>query len=433
MIDPNLLRKDPKLVAISLKKRGIELDFQEFFDNEKNRKKLQTQVEELQAKRNRFAKEIGICRSQGKPFEHLMSEANKIPEKLDQMSDELKSLQVLIDDWLSKIPNLPNEDVPEGANESSNKVVRSHGHPKNFNFKIKDHVDLGFPLGLDFDSASKISGTRFAVMKGGIAMLHRALGQFMLDIQTSKNGYTECSIPVIVNSKALYGTGQLPKFKEDLFLVKKGGQEEQEGSSFLIPTSEVSLANLEADKILSEVDLPLKYTAHSLCFRSEAGSYGKDTKGLIRQHQFEKVELVQLTLPSNSNEALEQMVNDAEMVLKELNLPYRVVLLCAGDMGFSATQTFDIEVWLPSQNCYREISSCSNCNDFQARRMNTRVKLIDEKGKSQKKFVHTLNGSGLAVGRALVAVLENYQREDGGVNIPDVLKKYMCGIEELKP
>ncbi len=399
----------------------------------KNRKKLQTQVEELQAKRNRLAKEIGICRSRGESVDHLMDEANKIPKKLDQMSDELKSIQILIDDWLSRIPNLPNEDVPEGANENSNIVIRSHGYPKNFNFEVKNHVDLGFPLGLDFDSASKISGTRFAVMKGGVAMLHRALGQFMLDVQTSKNGYTECSIPVIVNSKTLYGTGQLPKFKEDLFLVKKGGQEEHEESSFLIPTSEVSLANLEADKILCEVDLPLKYTAHSLCFRSEAGSYGKDTKGLIRQHQFEKVELVQLTLPSNSNEALEQMVNDAEMILKELNLPYRVVLLCAGDMGFSATKTFDIEVWLPSQNCYREISSCSNCNDFQARRMNTRVKLIDEKGKLQKKFVHTLNGSGLAVGRALVAVLENYQREDGGVNIPDVLKKYMGGLEKLNP
>jgi len=432
MIDLNFFRKEPEIVSAALKKRGVEIDLQEFFNNETNRKKLQTNVEELQAKRNRLAKEIGICRSRGESFDHLMSEASEIPKKLDQMSEKLKSIQILIDDWLSKIPNLPCEDVPEGFDETSNLVVRSHGKPKNFNFEVKDHVDLGLPLGLDFDSASKISGTRFAVMKGGVARLHRALGQFMLDVQTSRNGYTECSIPVIVNSKTLYGTGQLPKFKDDLFLAKKGGQEESEESSFLIPTSEVSLANLEANKILTEADLPVKYSAHSLCFRSEAGSYGKDTKGLIRQHQFEKVELVQLTLPSNSNEALEQMVYHAEMILQELDLPYRVVLLCAGDMGFSATKTFDIEVWLPSQNCYREISSCSNCNDFQARRMNARYKSV-ENGKSKNLFVHTLNGSGLAVGRCLIAVLENFQNSDGSVDIPVVLQEYMGGLKKITP
>tara|TARA_E500000178_G_scaffold356701_1_gene437393 strand:- start:138 stop:1439 length:1302 start_codon:yes stop_codon:yes gene_type:complete len=430
MIDLNILRKTPELAAQALEKRGYVLDILQFGEYEQKRKKMQMEVESLQAKRNTLAKDIGRLRSKGENAASLITEAGSIPKKLDELEKKLNVVQSTLKEWLSKIPNLPQDDVPAGTDESSNVQVKISGEPKIFSFEVKDHVELGKFFGLNFGLAARMSGARFSVMRGPIAKLHRAISQYMLDTQTTRHNYLECSVPTIVNSSALYGTGQLPKFKEDLFLVNKYGQEEEE-NQFLIPTSEVSLANLVADEILAAEDLPLKFTAHSLCFRSEAGSYGKDTKGLIRQHQFEKVELVQITLPDASDRALEEMVGHAEFILQELNLPYRKVLLCAGDMGFAAAKTYDLEVWLPSQKMYREISSCSNCHDFQARRLNTRVSLANEKGKVQKKFVHTLNGSGLAVGRTLVAVLENYQRSDGSVEIPSVLRKYMDGMIEL--
>ncbi|OUW01012.1 MAG: serine--tRNA ligase [Betaproteobacteria bacterium TMED156] len=433
MIDIQLIRRNPEFVIESLKKRGVNFDIKQFKYLEELRKTLQIKSESLQNKKNLIAKQIGQAKAKGEPAESLLTEASMIPKKFEKINKELSQIQQKIKEWLVTLPNLPDEEVPIGKSEEFNKVVRKYGKIPEFKFTPKDHTEVGAGLGLDFDSASSLSGSRFAFLKGPLARLHRALVQFMLDFQTKKNHYLECYTPYIVNEKTLYGTGQLPKFEDDLFSVKKGGFDAGGETLYLIPTSEVSLTNLAADKIFSESDLPIRYTAHTPCFRSEAGSYGQDTKGLIRQHQFDKVEMVQIVLPNDSNQVLEQMVSNAEDILRSLNLSYRVMLLCSGDMGFSACKTFDIEVWLPAQNTYREISSCSNCSDFQARRMQARVKKIDANGKTRNEFVHTLNGSGLAVGRTLVAILENFQTENGTVLIPEALQKYMNNETEINP
>ena len=430
MLDIQLLRNDLAGVAARLATRGFELDTAAFEQLENQRKALQVQSEEAQAKVNTLSKQIGELMKQGKreEAEAVKAEVAQVKTMQEQLNQDLPGIQAALDDLLLRIPNLPHSSVPVGKDETENVEVRKVGTPKTFDFEVKDHVDLGAVLGLDFEKAAELSGARFSLMKGKVARLHRALAQFMLDTHTQQHGYTECYTPYIVSDAALLGTGQLPKFAEDLFHVTRGG-DESKLSQYLIPTAEVTLTNIVRDEIVAEKDLPLKFTAHSPCFRSEAGSHGKDTRGLIRQHQFDKVEMVQVVQPENSYAALEEMVSHAENILKLLELPYRVITLCTGDMGFGATKTYDLEVWVPAQNTYREISSCSNCEDFQARRMKARFK--GEDGKNR--LLHTLNGSGLAVGRTLVAVLENHQNADGSINIPLALRPYLGGLEKLEP
>jgi len=429
MLDIQLLRNDIQTTAQRLAQRGFVLDTERFGELEGRRKQLQIRSEELQAQRNSLSKQIGVLMGKGKKdeAEAAKTQVAQLKTDLENIESELPQVQAALDDLLLRIPNLPHENVPVGKDETENVEVRKVGTPRTFDFDIKDHVDLGEKLGLDFEKAAELSGARFSLMKGKIARLHRALAQFMLDTHTQRHGYTECYTPYIVNDSTLLGTGQLPKFGEDLFHVTRGG-DETKLTQYLIPTAEVTLTNTVRDTILAEKDLPLKLTAHSPCFRSEAGSHGKDTRGLIRQHQFDKVEMVQIVQPEKSYEALEEMVGHAENILKALELPYRVITLCTGDMGFGATKTYDLEVWVPAQNTYREISSCSNCEDFQARRMKARFK--DENGRNR--LVHTLNGSGLAVGRTLVAVLENHQNADGSINIPAALRPYLGGLERLE-
>ncbi len=436
MLDIALLRRDLPHVIARLQTRKtpqVFLNEDNFVSLENERKTLQTRTEELQAKRNSLSKQIGQLKAKGESADAVMSEVAQLKDELDASAVRLELIQAELQALLLAVPNLPQEGVPVGADEHGNVELRrwspSGREPSPLGFAPKDHVELGEPLGLDFEMGVKLSGSRFTVMKGPIARLHRALAQFMLDVQTQEHGYTECYTPYIVNADSLKGTGQLPKFEEDLFAAKKGGQEgETDGQAlYLIPTSEVPLTNMVRDTVLAEHELPLKLTAHTPCFRSEAGSHGRDTRGMIRQHQFDKVEMVQIVHPEKSNEALEDMTRHAEAILQKLGLPYRVMALCTGDMGFGAARTHDLEVWLPAQNTYREISSVSNCEAFQSRRMQARFK--NAQGKNE--LVHTLNGSGLAVGRTLVAVLENYQQADGSVRIPDVLKPYMGGMDVL--
>jgi seryl-tRNA synthetase len=429
MIDIQLLRKDIDNVAARLATRKFQLDVAGFNALEAERKAIQTRTEELQGKRNSLSKQIGMLKGKGEDTSAVMAEVAGIGDELKANEVALAQVQEKVARFMEAIPNLPHESVPVGQDESGNVEVRKVGTPRTFDFEVKDHVDVGAALGLDFDTATKLTGSRFSVMKGGIARLHRALAQFMLDTHTGQHGYTECYTPYMVNADSLRGTGQLPKFEEDLFAVKKGGAEGEGENFYLIPTSEVSLTNMVRDEIVALDSLPFKVTAHTPCFRSEAGSYGRDTRGMIRQHQFDKVELVQAVHPEKSYEALEEMVGQAESILKSLGLPYRVMSLCTGDMGFGAAKTYDLEVWLPAQNTYREISSLSNTEAFQARRMHARFR--NAQGKPE--LLHTLNGSGLAVGRTLVAVLENYQQADGSVVIPEVLRPYMGGIERLTP
>ena len=434
MLDPILLRKDLGAVLARLATRENPqpfLDEAAFTALESERKTIQTRTEELQAQRNSASKQIGQRKAKGESADDLMAQVASIKDELDASATRLDVIQHEMATLLLAVPNLPHASVPVGAGEEDNVEVRRWGTPRSFDFEAKDHVDVGTPLGLDFDMGVKLSGARFTVMQGGIARLHRALAQFMLDVQTQEHGYTECYVPYAVNADSLQGTGQLPKFEEDLFAAKKGGQDGEpvpdHAALYLIPTSEVPLTNFVRDEVLPEATLPIRLTAHTPCFRSEAGSYGRDTRGMIRQHQFDKVEMVQIVHPENSYEALEAMTGHAEAILQKLGLPYRVMSLCTGDMGFGAAKTYDLEVWLPGQGKYREISSVSNCEDFQARRLQARFK--NAKGKNE--LVHTLNGSGLAVGRCLVAVLENYQNQDGSVTIPEVLRPYMGGLERL--
>jgi seryl-tRNA synthetase len=428
MLDIQLLRQDITNIAQRLQTRGYSLDITAFSQLEQQRKQLQMRTEELQAKRNNLSKQIGALKGLGKHDEanEVMAEVARIKTELEHTDQNYQSIQNQIDSLVLTIPNLPHSDAPIGKDENDNVEIRRVGTPRHFDFQAKDHVDLGEPLGLDFKTASELSGARFALMRGPIARLHRALAQFMLDTHTQQHGYTEYYTPYIVNPEILVGTGQLPKFAADMYKVNCGEENTQE--QYLISTAEITLTNTVRERILSKDELPKKLTAHSPCFRSEAGSYGKDTRGLIRQHQFDKVEMVQIQRPEHSYEALEEMVGHAEKILQLLELPYRVIVLCTGDMGFSAAKTYDLEVWIPAQNTYREISSCSNCEDFQARRMQARFK--DSDGKNQ--LVHTLNGSGLAVGRALVAVLENHQNEDGSINIPAALQPYLGGQSILR-
>ncbi|WP_175625453.1 MULTISPECIES: serine--tRNA ligase [Oxalobacteraceae] len=429
MIDIQLLRKDIDSVAARLAGRKFKLDVAAFNALEAERKQIQSSTEDLQNKRNTLSKQIGALKGKGEDTSAVMAEVAGIGDELKASAARLDVLQTKISEFMLSIPNLPHESVPVGTDEAGNVELRKVGTPRSFDFEIRDHVDVGAALGLDFDVAAKITGSRFSVMKGGIARLHRALAQFMLDTHTGEHGYTECYTPYIVNADSLQGTGQLPKFEADLFAVKKGGQEGEGEALYLIPTAEVPLTNIVRDEIVAGDALPIRMTAHSPCFRSEAGSYGRDTRGMIRQHQFDKVEMVQVVHPEKSYEALDEMCGHAENILKKLGLPYRVITLCTGDMGFGATKTYDLEVWLPAQNTYREISSVSNCEAFQARRMQARFR--NAQGKTES--VHTLNGSGLAVGRTLVALLENYQQADGSVTIPEVLHPYMGGLQRLTP
>jgi len=429
MIDIQLLRKDINTVAARLAARKFQLDVAAFNGLEAERKQIQTRTEELQGKRNTLSKQIGMLKGKGEDASVVMAEVAGIGDELKASAARLEELQAQISEFMLAVPNIPHESVPVGQDETANVEVRRIGTPRAFDFEVKDHVDIGAALGLDFDVATKLTGSRFAVMKGGIARLHRALAQFMLDTHIGEHGYTECYTPYMVNADSLRGTGQLPKFEADLFAVKKGGQEGAGETLYLIPTAEVSLTNIVRDEIVALEELPIKMTAHTPCFRSEAGSYGRDTRGMIRQHQFDKVEMVQVVHPEKSYEALEEMAGHAENILKKLGLPYRVITLCTGDMGFGAAKTYDLEVWLPAQNTYREISSVSNCEAFQARRMQARFR--NAQGKPE--LLHTLNGSGLAVGRTLVALLENYQQADGGVDIPEVLHPYMGGQTRLTP
>jgi seryl-tRNA synthetase len=436
MLDITLLRKDlPSVVARleTRKKPQAFLDVAAFTALEAERKAIQTRTEELQAQRNQLSKQIGQLKAKGEPVEELMAQVAALKEGLDSSTARLEQIQPEMQALLLAVANLPHESVPVGADESANVEVRKWGAPRAFNFPAQDHVDIGEKLGLDFGLGVKLSGSRFSVLKGPIARLHRALTQFMLDVQTQEHGYTECYTPYIVNAETLRGTGQLPKFEADLFAVKKGGQEGEavpdNAALYLIPTSEVTLTNFVRDEIVGQEQLPIKLTAHSPCFRSEAGSAGRDTRGMIRQHQFDKVEMVQITHPDRSYEVLEEMTGHAEAILQKLGLPYRVILLCTGDMGFGAAKTYDLEVWLPAQDTYREISSVSNCEAFQARRLQARFK--NAQGKNE--LLHTLNGSGLAVGRTLAAVLENYQNADGSVTVPELLRPYMSGLEILRP
>jgi len=435
MLDINLLRKDPDAVLAGLNARKSPqafLDLAAFTALEAERKTIQTRTEELQARRNALSKQIGQLKAKGTAAEvdAVMAQTADIKTELEHSAAQLEQIQIDMQAMLLAVPNLPHASVPRGADEHGNVVARSWGTPRTFDFAIKDHVDVGAPLGLDFDMGVKLTGARFSVMQGPMARLHRALAQFMLEVQTQEHGYTECYTPYIVNADTLRGTGQLPKFEEDLFAANKGGQDAGEAAAlYLIPTSEVTMTNFVRDVVLAESDLPMKLTAHTPCFRSEAGSYGRDTRGLIRQHQFDKVEMVQIVHPERSYEALEEMTRHAEAILQKLGLPYRVMSLCTGDMGFGAAKTYDLEVWLPAQNTYREISSVSNCEAFQSRRLQARFK--NAQGKNE--LVHTLNGSGLAVGRTLVAVLENYQNADGSVTVPGALRPFMGGLEVLRP
>jgi len=422
MININVLRDQPEQAKLELKKRGYNLDIKKFEKLEQERKSVQVKAQELQEQRNQVSKKIGLEKSKGNNVDELMKQVNSTADILKSYEAQLEKIQSDLQILLLDIPNIPHSTVPDGKNESDNLVVKEFGSIKSFNFSPKDHVDIGALHGLDFDLGSKLSGARFVVMRNKIARLHRAIGQMMLETQVNDHGYEECYTPYLVNEDSLIGTGQLPKFSEDLFVTKKGNSDE---SLYLIPTGEVTLTNFVRDVILTNQELPLKLTALTPCFRSEAGSYGKDTRGMIRQHQFDKVEMVQVTHPEKSYQALDEMVSHAENILKKLDLPYRVVALCAGDIGFGAAKTFDIEVWIPSQECYREISSISNCEDFQARRLKARYKDIDGKNK----LIHTLNGSGLAVGRALVAIIENYQLENGDIEVPSALLPYMGGLK----
>lgn len=427
MIDIQLLRKDIAMVADRLAVRQYQLDVDRFNALEAQRKQLQIHTEELQGQRNALSKQIGLLKAQAEDVTALMQQVARIGEDLKVSAMNLEQIQHEVTRFLLTLPNLPHETVPTGVDETDNIEVRKVGIPRSFDFEVRDHVDIGTAFGLDFDIAAKLTGSRFSFMQGGIARLHRALGQFMLDTHVTEHGYTECYTPYIVNVDSLRGTGQLPKFEEDLFAVKKGGQEKEQAALYLIPTAEVPLTNVVRDEIMGMDALPLKMAAHSPCFRSEAGSYGRDTRGMIRQHQFDKVEMVQIVPPEKSYVALEEMLGHAENILKKLGLPYRVVCLCTGDMGFGAAKTYDLEVWLPAQQTYREISSVSNCEAFQARRMQARFR----NGQGKVELVHTLNGSGLAVGRTLVAILENYQQADGSVDIPEVLHPYTGGMTKL--
>jgi seryl-tRNA synthetase len=439
MLDITLLRKDLASAVARLetrKKPQQFLDVAAFTALEAERKTLQTRTEELQAQRNQLSKQIGQLKAKGESADEAMAKVAALKAELESSAARLEQLQPEMQALLLAVPNLPHPSVPVGADEHANQEVRQWGAPRksaDFGFAVKDHVELGEKLGLDFATGVKLAGSRFTVMKGQVARLHRALAQFMVDVQTEEHGYTECYVPYIVNAETLRGTGQLPKFEGDLFAAKKGGQEGEEAPDdaalYLIPTSEVPLTNFVRGEVLAESELPRKLTSHTPCFRSEAGSAGRDTRGMIRQHQFDKVEMVQITHPDHSYEALDAMVGHAEAILQKLGLPYRVVLLCTGDMGFGAAKTFDLEVWLPAQDTYREISSVSNCEAFQARRLQARFK--NAQGKNE--LVHTLNGSGLAVGRTLVAVLENYQNADGSVTVPQVLRRYMGGAETIRP
>jgi seryl-tRNA synthetase len=435
MLDILQLRKDLDAVIARLQTRKNPqafLDVDAFRTLEGERKTLQTRTEELQSQRNSLSKQIGMLKGKGQHAEAdaAMAQVGALKTELDNSAVRLDVIQAELQNLLLAVPNLPHESVPVGEDEHGNVEVRRWGKVRAFDFEVKDHVDIGEKLGLDFDTGIKLSGSRFTFMRGQIAQMHRALAQFMLDTQTREHGYTECYTPYIVNGDTLRGTGQLPKFEADLFAANKGGQDgaEDKQALYLIPTSEVTLTNVVRDEIVAESDLPIKLTAHTPCFRSEAGSAGRDTRGLIRQHQFDKVEMVQIVHPEKSYEALEAMTGHAEAILQKLGLPYRVMSLCTGDMGFGATKTYDLEVWVPAQGVYREISSISNCEAFQARRLQARFK--NAQGKNE--LVHTLNGSGLAVGRALVAVLENYQNADGSVTVPEVLRSYMGGVETLR-
>jgi seryl-tRNA synthetase len=426
MLDLQLLRTDLDRVAARLADRPFVLDRAAFRALEDERKQVQTRTQELQARRNALSKQIGQAKAKGADAAALMAEANAANAELGTLEKRLDEIQQRAHEFLTVIPNVPHESVPTGGSAEDNVEVRRHGEPRRLGFEPKDHVDLGAAIGgLDFEAAVRISSARFVVMTGAIASLHRALAQFMLDVHTREHGYTEVYAPYMVNAASMFGTGQLPKFREDLFAVPRG----ELGEFFLIPTAEVPVTNIVRDAILPLERLPLKFVCHTPCFRSEAGSYGKDTRGMIRQHQFDKVELVQIVQPANSYEHLEALTGHAETILQRLELPYRTVLLCTGDMGFSSAKTYDLEVWLPGQGAYREISSCSNFEAFQARRMQARFR--NEKGRPE--LVHTLNGSGLAVGRTLVAVLENYQRADGGIDVPEALWPYLGGVKQILP
>ena len=436
MLDPKFLRNDIQETADRLATRGFEIDVAKLTELEEKRKSLQTATQELQNERNAKSKSIGQAKARGEDIQPLLDSVADLGDKLDSAKTELQALLQEIDAIALSIPNLPQQDVPVGKSEDENVEVLKWGEPRVMDFEPKDHVDLGEALdnGLDFATGTKLSGARFTVMRGKIARLNRALAQFMLDQHTEQHGYTEAYVPYLVNHESLQGTGQLPKFAEDLFHTQpitgqsENSEEQDQRKLSLIPTAEVPLTNFARDVIYDESELPVKLTAHTPCFRSEAGSYGRDTRGLIRQHQFDKVELVQIVKPEDSNEALEALTGHAEVILQKLGLPYRKVILCTGDMGFSATKTYDLEVWLPAQNTYREISSCSNMGDFQSRRMQARFRA---KGAKKPELVHTLNGSGLAVGRTLVAVLENYQNEDGSITVPEALVPYMGGVEKI--
>ena len=426
MLDAKLVRTQPQLLAERLATRGFALDLAQLDALESRRKAVQTRTEALQAERNSRSKSIGQAKARGEDIQPLLADVDRMGNELAEAKQELEGIQQELDALLLSMPNLPAESVPVGKDEDENVEVRRWGTPRSFDFEVKDHVALGEQHGyLDFETAAKLSGARFALMRGPIARLHRALAQFMLDLHVNEHGYEEAYTPYLVQAEALQGTGQLPKFEEDLFKIQRG---DDQRDLYLIPTAEVSLTNIVSQSILGAEELPLKLTAHTPCFRSEAGSAGRDTRGMIRQHQFDKVEMVQIVRPDESAAALEELTGHAEDVLKRLELPYRTMALCTGDMGFSAQQTYDLEVWIPSQGKYREISSCSNCGDFQARRMQARWR-NPETGKPE--LVHTLNGSGLAVGRTLVAVLENYQQADGSIDVPQALRSYMGGAERI--
>ena len=423
MLDPQLIRNELNSIAKALDKRGVSIDTNKIQKIEDKRKAIQIKTEKLQADRNLISKEIGDTKAKGEDTENLLERVTSIKSQLEKNEGELTAIQQELNELIIVIPNIPHESVPDGNSDVDNQLIREWGEKASFDFKINDHIDLGESLEqIDFDSATQITSSRFVVMKGQIARLHRALIQFMLDIHISEHGYQEVNVPYLVNADSCTNTGQLPKFKEDLFHIK-------DQDFYLIPTAEIPVTNIVKDKIINDIELPLKFVCHSPCFRSEAGSYGKDTRGMIRQHQFEKVELVQIVRPENSYNVLEELTLNAETILKKLNLPYRVVTLCAGDLGFAAAKTYDIEVWLPSQNTYREISSCSNFESFQARRMKARWR----NSKTNKiELLHTLNGSGLAVGRTLIAVMENYQTKNGDIIIPDVLRQYMSNESIIK-
>ena len=428
MLDVNLLRSDLLGVAAALAKRGVTLDTARFDTLESTRKDIQVRTQDLQSRRNSLSKQIGIAKSKGEDAAPILAEVAGLGDQVKALEAELDRVQREMRDFLLMLPNITHASTPEGRSSDDNVEVRRWGAPRAFDFAPKDHTDLGEGLGLlDFATAAKLSGARFSFLRGDLAQLHRALAQLMLDTHTREHGYTECYTPYIVNAETLIGTTQLPKFEADMFSVKKGGIEGEGEALYLISTSEITLTNTVRDEILDRAKLPIKLTAHTPCFRSEAGSYGKDTRGMIRQHQFDKVELVQVVQPERSYQALEELTGHAEAILQRLRLPYRVMALCTGDIGFAAAKTYDLEVWLPGQNAYREISSCSNCEAFQARRMQARLR--NAQGKTE--LVHTLNGSGLAVGRTLVAVMENYQRADGSIEIPDALRPYMGGRQQI--